>query len=184
MPEAALNRRAFLKSGGAIIVGTLAFASGPIALLAPSRSWALALVTLDQHQADTLLKFSRHIFPHKTLEDAVYALIVKDLDQAAGKDSSVKQLLVSGVMQLDDLSESDWLSQSNEVQAGQVKSLAGEPFFEKVRSTGVVSLYNNELAFAHFGYEGPSFPHGGYLQRGFDDLDWLPSPSEAASPTV
>jgi hypothetical protein len=23
------------------------------------------------------------------------------------------------------------------------------------------------------GYEGPSAPEGGYLHRGFDDIDWL-----------
>ena len=26
------------------------------------------------------------------------------------------------------------------------------------------------------GYEGPSFDQGGYVTRGFDDLDWLPDP--------
>jgi hypothetical protein len=26
------------------------------------------------------------------------------------------------------------------------------------------------------GYEGPSFDKGGYLNRGFNDLDWLPDP--------
>jgi hypothetical protein len=26
------------------------------------------------------------------------------------------------------------------------------------------------------GYEGPSFDKGGYLHRGFNDLDWLPEP--------
>jgi hypothetical protein len=26
------------------------------------------------------------------------------------------------------------------------------------------------------GYEGPSYDRGGYLHRGFDDLDWLPRP--------
>ena len=26
---------------------------------------------------------------------------------------------------------------------------------------------------AHIGYEGSSFERGGYLQRGFDDIDWL-----------
>jgi hypothetical protein len=47
----------------------------------------------------------------------------------------------------------------------------------------VVSLYNNELAFAHFGYEGNAFEHGGgYLQRGFNDLTWLSPPSDKASP--
>jgi hypothetical protein len=67
-------------------------------------------------------------------------------------------------------------------QLGVVESIAGDPFFEKVRSTAVVSLYNNELAFAHFGYEGSSFEKSGYLNRGFDDLTWLPSPPETTSP--
>jgi hypothetical protein len=26
------------------------------------------------------------------------------------------------------------------------------------------------------GYEGPAYEKGGYLHRGFDDLDWLPTP--------
>jgi len=26
------------------------------------------------------------------------------------------------------------------------------------------------------GYQGPSFELGGYLNRGFNDLDWLPEP--------
>jgi hypothetical protein len=30
------------------------------------------------------------------------------------------------------------------------------------------------------GYEGRSFAKGGYLQRGFNDLDWLPEPDEPA----
>lgn len=49
----------------------------------------------------------------------------------------------------------------------------------------MVALYNNELAFAHFGYEGNAFPFqkgGGYLLRGFNDLKWLPNPTAQASP--
>ena len=60
----------------------------------------------------------------------------------------------------------------------------GQPFFEKMRATAVVSLYNNELAFAHFGYEGEAFSKGGYLNRGFNDLNWLPAPDQDASPSV
>ncbi|MGE8386089.1 MAG: tat (twin-arginine translocation) pathway signal sequence, partial [Pseudomonas putida] len=41
----------------------------------------------------------------------------------------------------------------------------------------------NELAYQHFGYEGASFPKGGYLMRGFNDLKWLPAaPTEASPP--
>ncbi len=61
-------------------------------------------------------------------------------------------------------------------------TMADSPFFKKIQGTAVVSLYNNDLAWRHFGYEGPSFPHGGYINRGFDDLSWLPDPPENASP--
>ena len=50
-----LSRRVFLQAGGGALVGTLAFASGPIALLAPSRSWAMPLNTLDSRQGEVVL---------------------------------------------------------------------------------------------------------------------------------
>jgi hypothetical protein len=38
------------------------------------------------------------------------------------------------------------------------------------------------MAWAHFGYEGSSYEMGGYFDRGFQDLDWLPNPPASASP--
>ena len=63
-----------------------------------------------------------------------------------------------------------------------LEGLQDEAFFEKVRSTQVVALYNDQLVWRHFGYEGPSFRYGGYINRGFDDLSWLPEPPPEASP--
>jgi hypothetical protein len=40
------------------------------------------------------------------------------------------------------------------------------------------------MAFAHFGYPGPSWAKGGYINRGFNDLKWLPDPSASASPVA
>ena len=57
-------------------------------------------------------------------------------------------------------------------------------FFALIRSTSVNSLYSNELAYQHFGYEGASFPKGGYLMRGFNDLKWLPAAPAEASPSA
>ena len=45
-----------------------------------------------------------------------------------------------------------------------------------VRGVAVVSLYNDPETWALLGYEGSSYEHGGYIDRGFDDLDWLPNP--------
>ena len=46
----------------------------------------------------------------------------------------------------------------------------------------MVSLYNNEEVWKAFGYQGASYRFGGYLHHGFNDLNWLPEPPEAASP--
>jgi hypothetical protein len=43
-----------------------------------------------------------------------------------------------------------------------------------VRLKTLLVLYNNPIAWAHFGFQGESFSKGGYLLRGFNDLKWLP----------
>ena len=43
-----------------------------------------------------------------------------------------------------------------------------------MRRTALFVLYDNPIAWAHFGYEGEAFSKGGYLFRGFNDLKWLP----------
>ena len=55
-----------------------------------------------------------------------------------------------------------------------LKAASDSPFFQAVRSDLVVSFYNQPDLWALFGYEGSSFEHGGYIHRGFDDIDWLP----------
>jgi hypothetical protein len=47
-------------------------------------------------------------------------------------------------------------------------------FFKKIRGDLVVSLYNQKEVWPKFGYEGSSAEHGGYINRGFSDIDWLP----------
>jgi hypothetical protein len=177
------SRREFLKQGSGVIIGALVFSSGPLALLAPSKVWALELSALDEATGRALLKFARHLFPHDTMEDAVYAMVVKALDKGAA-DASVKKLLVDGIAALDHAAGGDWMTKSPDRQLVAVKALEGTAFFSKVRGTCVTALYDNPLAYAHFGYEGSSWEKGGYLHRGFNDLTWLPDPPAKASPPL
>lgn len=39
-----------------------------------------------------------------------------------------------------------------------------------------MTLYDDAEAWDALGYEGESFDKGGYIHRGFNDLDWLPEP--------
>ncbi|WP_250532309.1 twin-arginine translocation signal domain-containing protein [Caballeronia sp. ATUFL_F1_KS39] len=177
-PNIALTRREFLHGTG-VLVGTIA-ATSIFASLAPSRVWALEMQGLDTHQGEVLLQVTRQIYPHATLDDAVYALVVKDLDAKAKADPAVRQQLADGVAQLDAKAGSDWTRRGANDKAQDVAALAGTPFFNTVRSTAVVSLYSNALAYQHFGY-GASKGDGGYLYQGFNNLSWLPDPPLANS---
>lgn len=179
-PQISLTRREFLKGVG-ILTGTLA-ASSILSALAPSRAWALELTTLSSAQGDALLQMGKVLYPHKGLPDAVYALLAKDLDGAAGKDPKTAQMLGEGVAALDKAAGGSFATASDAKKLEAVKSLEGTPFFNTVRGQCISSLYNNDMAFAHFGYPGASSDKGGYINRGFNDLKWLPDPPASASP--
>lgn len=176
-----LVRREFLKGSG-VLIGTLA-AGSLLATLAPSRVWAVELKTLSQSDAQTLIAMGRVLYPHERLPDAVYALLVKDLDTKAVLAKEFEpRLLKDGIAHLDKAAGGSF----SRAPAGQrlaiVKAIEGEPFFNVVRAQGVTSIYDNDMAFAAFGYPGASWDKGGYITRGFQDLKWLPDPPLAASP--
>lgn len=171
-----LSRRVFLKASGGVLAGTLAFVNGPIALLAPSRSWAMPLDSLSSRQGEVLLAVTRQIFPHPKLEDAVYAHVVKSLDRKAA-GGALGKILADGIAKLDAAGGGDWLALDDKKQLEVLTPMAASPFFESIRSDAVVSLYDNPLAFTHFGYQGAEGDEG-YLNKGFNDLTWLPNPPQ------
>jgi hypothetical protein len=175
-----LTRRELLQGTG-IVTGTLA-AGSVLTALAPSRSWAVELKTLTAAEGDALMKMGRVLYPHAKLADAVYALLAKDLDADAGKSADTLKLLRDGVAALDKAAGGSFANASAAKQLEVVKAIEGQPFFNAVRGKCITSLYDNDMAYATFGYPGASWDKGGYITRGFQDLKWLPDPSAAASP--
>jgi len=178
--QVALTRRDLLKGSG-ILFGTLT-AGSTLALLAPSTAWAVELKTLTQAEGETLLRLGQVLFPHKKLPDAVYALLAKDLDADASGDASTATLLRNGVASLNHLAGGSFLKLNAARRLEVVKSIEGQAFFNTVRGKCVVSLYDNEMAYAALGYPGSAWEKGGYITRGFQDLKWLPNPPASASP--
>ena len=175
-----LARREFLKGSG-VLMGTLA-AGSALAALAPSLAWALELKSLSSAEGDALMKMGRALYPHKKLPDAVYALLVKDLDGKAAADPATAKLLRDGIAALDSAAGGSFAKANAKKQLGIVKAIEGQPFFAAVRGQCITSLYDNDMAFAAFGYPGSAWEKGGYITRGFQDLKWLPAPPLDASP--
>jgi hypothetical protein len=170
-------RREFLQVTG-ILTGLLAVGS-PLALLAPSRAWAVDLTSLTTAEATTLLAATRTIAPHDKLEDAAYAFVIRALDAAAAKDEALHKQLSQGISSLG----AGFASSPENVRVQALRRLEPTPFFQNLRVQTLLVLYSTPLAYAYFGYEGEAFSKGGYLQRGFNDLRWLPEvPTEDSGP--
>ena len=181
MKDSTMNRRKFLQISGLAAAGTAAVASGAV-LIAPDGAWAMSVHALDAHAAESLLVMARRLYPHDTLGDMYYAKVVEALDTKAGADAQLGGLLKEGVGKLDNAMGMKWLDLSEGNQLAVLTGMEQTPFFQTVRGTTLVALYNNPLIWRHFGYEGASFQEGGYIHRGFDDLSWLPAPPDSASP--
>jgi hypothetical protein len=177
-----LTRREFL-SGTGILFGSIAVGS-TLAALAPSAAWALELKLLSTAEGTTLMKMGRVLYPHVKLPDAVYALLAKDLDAGAAGDAKTATMMKDGIASLNKAANGNFDNANDAAKLAAVKSIEGTPFFNAVRGKCITSLYDNDMAYAAFGYPGSSWDKGGYITRGFQDLKWLPEPSKEASPAA
>jgi hypothetical protein len=171
-----VTRRNFLKSGAAAASVT-ALAGGTVTI-DPNGAWAMTTQHLKPETMVTLVKMARDLYPHDQLGDAYYAKAVESYDGKAGADTTLKQLIEQGVADLNSLSQAKnampYAAVNEEAdRVAILRSIETTPFFQKVRGDMVVALYNQPAVWVKFGYEGSSAEHGGYLHRGFDDIDWL-----------
>ena len=131
---------------------------------------------LDGETARTLVAVARAMYPHDRVPDLHYERIVASLDEKAAGDDGMKVLLTDGVQSLSTLTgrwphEFGGLDEADQVKA--LQRIEHGPFFKAVAAEIVVGLYSQPDIWPYFGYEGSSNDKGGYVGRGFDDIDWL-----------
>ena len=178
MAEAKVPRREFLKTTTGLLTG-LVVAGTPLALIAPARAWAVDLTAFTSSEAATLLAVSRTIAPHDKLDDAAYALVVRAVDSHATRDGNLQKAFKEGVGRLG----ADFAKARESDRVAALKKIESSEFFQNMRLKTLQVLYATPMAYAYFGYEGEAFSKGGYLDRGFNDLRWLPEvPPEDSGP--
>ena len=170
------SRRIFLQGAATAVPVVAVAASAGIGI---EDAWATDATTLTPTTLKTLVKVARDTYPHDFLVDSYYITAIKPWDGKAAKDPAVKAMLEDGVRRLDQDAKDRHKVAYVQVpwEADRIVLLQGieqTDFFKSVRSDLVVSLYNQEELWPKFGYEGSSAEHGGYISRGFADIDWLP----------
>ena len=121
-----------------------------------------------------LVSVYRTMFPHDAVPDEFYEHVVRKLDDKTAQEQDFYCLLCDGVEALNwqigsagtDLSEDARLPQA-------LKRNEQTPFFQRLRSDFLIHFYSNPAIWPLLGYEGPSNDRGGYLHRGFNNIDWI-----------
>ena len=126
---------------------------------------------LSPEQEATLLRILRVAYPHDRFPDAPYQRTAKSI-----QDADVDGLLAEGIAELNRAAGGDFGSLSESEATAALQRMSQTPFFTFIHATTVVTLYDDHEVWDLLGYQGASFDKGGYLHRGFDDLDWLPKP--------
>ncbi len=170
------NRRVFLQ-GAATAVPVVAVATS--AGLGIEDAWADDGAALTPATLKTLVKVARDIYPHDFLGDSYYVTAIKPWDGKAAKDPAVKAMINGAVSRLDQDAQDRHKVPYAEVpweadRVALLQRIEQTEFFKNIRGDLVVSLYNQKEVWPKFGYEGSSAEQGGYIKRGFADIDWLP----------
>ena len=134
-----------------------------------------------QEEKKILMKMCRDIYPHDRFPDGPYERTANDVISKGNSGAENKTMLSEG---LEKLKKVNYTSMNFNKSTKYLKKIQDSKFFQHVRSTTVVTLYNDQEVWGLLGYEGPSFDKGGYIDRGFNDLDWLPEPRVEEHPEL
>jgi len=165
-----LSRRDFLVQSG---TASAAIVISGSALMCSSEAWALEVKHLKPETMKTIIQMARDIYPHDKVANKFYAVACKSFDNADLKDN-----IEQGVGFLDQLAQTKFGDAYKDVgweadRVSLLKQIESSPMFQAMRGSLVTGLYNQPEIWPIFGYQGASFQEGGYLYRGFDDIDWL-----------
>jgi len=130
-------------------------------------------IFLPPRLVEELVSIYRTMFPHDGISDEFYEYVVRMLDEKAAQNRHLPHFLCEGVEGLTGLTDFRWTDLSEEARLEALQRVEETPFFQTLRSDFVTFFYSNPAIWPHFGYEGPSNEQGGYLHRGFNDIDWI-----------
>lgn len=140
------------------------------ALLRAGSAWAQSAKGSDNE----LSRMARLLFPHNAIADNVYAEVIDDILAAAADDAELAAMLDDAVAALNAAREGDWFEAGEDEQIAAMQAVEGEAFFAAILSNVQARFYNHPQVWELIGYPGSSVEFGGYVDRGFNDIDWLP----------
>lgn len=170
--ENSLSRRDFLALSQRAVLSASVLSLYPFSLRASDLD-TLKLQFLDSSDGLMLASVSRLLFPHHSLPDSVYLQVVQDIDKDMDANDDTRTLIAQASNSFNNKAGEAWLTLEMDKQIELLQSLQGSELFSYMHNRTIESLYRNPEVWKLLGYQGSSIEYGGYLHRGFDDIDWL-----------
>src|SRR5699024_756883 len=120
--------------------------------------------------------------PHDSIPDGPYERTADAVLDATVADPRQHAQLCQGLYDLNSLRDVPFIELDDTTALTVLRGIQDTSvFFANVIDVAVVAFYDDHEVWQILGYEGPSVDKGGYIERGFDDLDWLPEPKIATT---
>ncbi|WP_153768361.1 twin-arginine translocation signal domain-containing protein [Labrenzia sp. CE80] len=170
MERRGMTRRELLTRSAAV---TAALMIGPNLVAGVSGAWAMEVSHVSPQTMATLIQMARDIYPHDHVADDYYAVAVKSYDNA-DQAAMIEEGIASLNSAAQGLGHGSYLDTGWERDRVDIlRRMEASPFFQTIRGGLVTGLYNQKAVWPLFGYEGESYSKGGYIDRGFDDINWI-----------
>lgn len=135
---------------------------------------------LTKAQGASLLQMIQDIYPHPTILNLSHyqAIVATVLTNAEANEDMAKDL-TEGLAQIDAQAQALFGVPYVEIEdpdarEGLLRHFQHDGFFQGVRWTAYFGIYDNKEIWPLLGYEGSSVEHGGYIDRGFSDITFVP----------
>ncbi len=168
MMQGNATRRKFLVASVAFS-GLMSTGMGAAVLRAGS-AWAQS----SGGNAGELARMARLLFPHDGIADDVYAEVIDGILTDSANDASLLELLDEAMPALNAAQGGDWFVAGEDAQIAAMQAVEDEPFFAAIHGNVQARFYSHPKVWELIKFPGSSVEFGGYVERGFDDIDWLP----------
>lgn len=160
-----LTRRDMLLCISALATATVASCEDPSETVIP----AAGPTPAGGSDLQILASVAYDLFPFPALAPELY---IKAAEALLALNAPV---VVEGLLQLRNASGTTaWMDLPEAQRIEVLTALEDSPFFTVARATTIAVLFRDQAVFDLVGYGGSAIEQGGYLNRGFEQITWLP----------
>ena len=114
------------------------------------------------------------LFPHPRLDKGVYEQVTQQVSDRVAQSAELTVMMKNAMESLSRNARENKAALPDREKMEQLEIIQHTPFFQFVLNEALGGIYRHPLTWELLGFEGSSLEFGGYINRGFNDIDWLP----------